>query len=190
MGFVEILLIALGLSADAFAVSVCKGLSAGKLKPRHYLSVGLWFGSFQALMPFLGWLGASRFQHLIEAYDHWIAFVLLAFLGIRMIRAQFKEEETASFNPTSLKVTLALAVATSIDALAIGISFAFAGFKQLESLWMPLTSIGIASFVLSVAGSLIGVFFGKRFHLRVEIFGGLVLIGIGIKILVEHLFLQ
>ena len=87
-------------------------------------------------------------------------------------------------------MTLALAVATSIDALAIGISFAFAGFKQLESLWMPLTSIGIASFVLSLAGSLIGVFFGKRFHLRVEIFGGLVLIGIGIKILVEHLFLQ
>ena len=182
----DIWLLAVGLAMDCFAVSIASGIIMQRIRLRLMLSMAFAFGFFQALMPFLGWLGASRFQHLIEAYDHWIAFALLAFLGIRMIRAQFKEEETASFNPTSLKVTLALAVATSIDALAIGISFAFAGFKQLESLWMPLTSIGIASFVLSLAGSLIGVFFGKRFHLRVEIFGGLVLIGIGIKILVEH----
>ena len=190
MNLIETILLSVSLAIDCFTVSVTSGIILHRIQWGTFLRMAFFSGLFQALMPFLGWLGASRFQHLIEAYDHWIAFALLAFLGIRMIRAQFKEEETASFNPTSLKVTLALAVATSIDALAIGISFAFAGFKQLESLWMPLTSIGIASFVLSLAGSLIGVFFGKRFHLRVEIFGGLVLIGIGIKILVEHLFLQ
>ena len=186
----EIWLLAIGLAMDCFAVSIASGIILKRTRWKPMLIMAFTFGLFQAIMPFIGWMFAKSFSHFIESIDHWIAFALLAFLGIRMIRAQFKEEETASFNPTSLKVTLALAVATSIDALAIGISFAFAGFKQLESLWMPLTSIGIASFVLSLAGSLIGVFFGKRFHLRVEIFGGLVLIGIGIKILVEHLFLQ
>lgn len=190
MSNIEIWLLAVSLAMDCFSISVASSIIVRRFDWRLFFKMAFFFGLFQAVMPIIGWLGASYFSGLIEAYDHWIAFALLAFLGIRMIRAQFKEEETASFNPTSLKVTLALAVATSIDALAIGISFAFAGFKQLESLWMPLTSIGIASFVLSLAGSLIGVFFGKRFHLRVEIFGGLVLIGIGIKILVEHLFLQ
>ena len=190
MTTLEIWLLAVSLAIDCFTVSVTSGIILRRIQWRTFLKMAFFFGFFQALMPLIGWFGASRFRHLIEAYDHWIAFALLAFLGIRMIREHFKDSEECSFDPTSLKVTLALAVATSIDALAIGISFAFAGFKQLESLWMPLTSIGIASFVLSLAGSLIGVFFGKRFHLRVEIFGGLVLIGIGIKILVEHLFLQ
>lgn len=132
-------------------------------------------------------VGGEPFNHLIETYDHWIAFALLAFLGIRMIREHFKDEEERSFDPTRMKVILTLAVATSIDALAVGISFAFTGFRTLSSLLYPLTAIGIASFVISLAGSLIGVFFGKRFNLRVEIFGGLVLIGIGVKILFEHL---
>ena len=139
MNLIETILLSVSLAIDCFTVSVTSGIILHRIQWGTFLRMAFFFGLFQALMPFLGWLGASRFQHLIEAYDHWIAF---------------------------------------------------AGFKQLESLWMPLTSIGIASFVLSLAGSLIGVFFGKRFHLRVEIFGGLVLIGIGIKILVEHLFLQ
>ena len=185
MNLIETLLLSVSLAIDCFTVSVTSGIILHRIRWGTFLRMAFFFGLFKAMMPFLGWLGASRFQHLIEAYDHWIAFALLAFLGIRMIRAQFKKEETASFNPTSLKVTLALAVATSI-----GISFAFAGLTKIEDLGMPLTSIGLASFILSLAGSLIGVFFGKRFHLRVEIFGGLVLIGIGVKILVEHLFLQ
>lgn len=151
---------------------------------------GFFFGFFQALMPLIGWFGASRFRHLIEAYDHWIAFALLAFLGIRMIREHFKDSEECSFDPTSLKVILTMAVATSIDALAVGISFAFTGFNDVEQLFSPLLIIGFASFVLSLAGNLIGIFFGKRFNLRMELFGGLVLIGIGVKILIEHLFLN
>ena len=139
-------------------------------------------------MPLIGWFGASRFNHLIESYDHWIAFALLAFLGIRMIREHFKDSEECSFDPTSLKVILTMAVATSIDALAVGISFAFTGFNSIDQLFSPLIIIGIASFVLSTVGNLIGIFFGKRFNLRMELFGGLVLIGIGVKILVEHLF--
>ena len=190
MSNIEIWLLAVSLAMDCFSISVASSIIVRRFDWRLFFKMAFFFGLFQAVMPIIGWLGASYFSGLIEAYDHWIAFALLAFLGIRMIRAQFKEEETASFNPTSLKVTLALAVATSIDALAIGISFALAAIKQFESLWMPLTSIGIASFVLSLAGRLIGELVGKRFHLRVEIFGGLVLIGIGIKILVEHLFLQ
>ena len=124
----------------------------------------------------------------IESYDHWIAFALLAFLGIRMIREHFKDSEECSFDPTSLKVILTMAVATSIDALAVGISFAFTGFNSIGQLFSPLIIIGIASFVLSIVGNLIGIFFGKRFNLRMELFGGLVLIGIGVKTLVEHLF--
>ena len=151
--------------------------------------MAFFFGFFQALMPLIGWFGASRFNHLIESYDHWIAFALLAFLGIRMIREHFKDSEECSFDPTSLKVILTMAVATSIDALAVGISFAFTGFNSIGQLFSPLIIIGIASFVLSIVGNLIGIFFGKRFNLRMELFGGLVLIGIGVKILVEHLFL-
>ena len=152
------------------------------------LKMAFFFGFFQALMPLIGWFGASRFNHLIESYDHWIAFALLAFLGIRMIREHFKDSEECSFDPTSLKVILTMAVATSIDALAVGISFAFTGFNSIGQLFSPLIIIGIASFVLSIVGNLIGIFFGKRFNLRMELFGGLVLIGIGVKILVEHLF--
>ena len=143
---------------------------------------------FQALMPLIGWSGANHFSHLIEAYDHWIAFGLLAFLGIRMIREYFKDIEECSFDPTRLKVILTLAVATSIDALAVGISFAFTGYNNFVSLTEPLFAIGFASFVISLTGSLIGIFFGKRFNFRMEFLGGLVLIGIGTKILIEHLF--
>lgn len=187
MSILEIWLLAVSLAIDCFTVSITSGIILHHIRWGIFLKMAFLFGLFQAAMPFLGWLGASRFNHLIETYDHWIAFALLAFLGIRMIREHFKDEEERSFDPTRMKVILTLAVATSIDALAVGISFAFTGFRTLSSLLYPLTAIGIASFVISLAGSLIGVFFGKRFNLRVEIFGGLVLIGIGVKILFEHL---
>lgn len=187
MNILEIWLLAVSLAIDCFTVSVTSGIILHRIRWGIFLKMAFLFGLFQAAMPFLGWLGASRFNHLIETYDHWIAFALLAFLGIRMIREHFKDEEERSFDPTRLKVIVALAVATSIDALAVGISFAFTGFRTLSSLLYPLTAIGIASLVISLAGSLIGVFFGKRFNLRVEIIGGLVLIGIGVKILFEHL---
>lgn len=187
MSILEIWLLAVSLAIDCFTVSITSGIILHRIRWGIFLKKAFLFGLFQAAMPFLGWLGASRFNHLIETYDHWIAFALLAFLGIRMIREHFKDEEERSFDPTRMKVILTLAVATSIDALAVGISFAFTGFRTLSSLLYPLTAIGIASFVISLAGSLIGVFFGKRFNLRVEIFGGLVLIGIGVKILFEHL---
>lgn len=187
MSILEIWLLAVSLAIDCFTVSITSGIILHRIRWGIFLKMAFLFGLFQAAMPFLGWLGASRFNHLIETYDHWIAFALLAFLGIRMIREHFKDEEERSFDPTRMKVILTLAVATSIDALAVGISFAFTGFRALSSLLYPLTAIGIASFVISLAGSLIGVFFGKRFNLRVEIFGGLVLIGIGVKILFEHL---
>ena len=184
----EIWLLAAGLAMDCFAVSIASGIILKRTLWRPMLVMAFFFGFFQAMMPFLGWIGASMFSHLIESIDHWIAFAILAFLGGRMVRESFKDEECKNeYDPTSLKVVLALAVATSIDALAVGISFAFTGFRTLSSLLYPLTAIGIASFVISLAGSLIGVFFGKRFNLRVEIFGGLVLIGIGVKILFEHL---
>lgn len=187
MSILEIWLLAVSLAIDCFTVSITSGIILHRIRWGIFLKMAFLFGLFQAAMPFLGWLGASRFNHLIETYDHWIAFALLAFLGIRMIREHFKDEEERSFDPTRMKVILTLAVATSIDALAVGISFAFTGFRTLSSLLYPLTAIGIASFAISLAGSLIGVFFGKRFNLRVEIFGGLVLIGIGVKILFEHL---
>lgn len=187
MSILEIWLLAVSLAIDCFTVSITSGIILHRIRWGIFLKMAFLFGLFQAAMPFLGWLGASRFNQLIETYDHWIAFALLAFLGIRMIREHFKDEEERSFDPTRMKVILTLAVATSIDALAVGISFAFTGFRTLSSLLYPLTAIGIASFVISLAGSLIGVFFGKRFNLRVEIFGGLVLIGIGVKILFEHL---
>lgn len=187
MSILEIWLLAVSLAIDCFTVSITSGIILHRIRWGIFLKMAFLFGLFQAAMPFLGWLGASRFNHLIETYDHWIAFALLAFLGIRMIREHFKDEEERSFDPTRMKVILTLAVATSIDALAVGISFAFTGFRTLSSLLYPLTAIGIASFVISLAGSPIGVFFGKRFNLRVEIFGGLVLIGIGVKILFEHL---
>ena len=145
---------------------------------RTFFVMAFLFGLFQAVMPLIGWFCASRFSHLIKDYDHWIAFGLLAFLGGRMIKEGLSNDDKCCFDPTRLKVVLTLAVATSIDALAGGISFAFVAI------------IGFTSFVLSMAGNLIGVFCGKRFNLRTELWGGLILIAIGIKILIEHLYLN
>lgn len=188
MSTFEIWLLAVSLAIDCFTVSVASGIILRRIQWRTFFTMAFFFGFFQALMPLTGWSGTNHFSHLIEAYDHWIAFGLLAFLGIRMIREYFKDSEECSFDPTRLKVILTLAVATSIDALAVGISFAFTGYNDLVSLTEPLLAIGFASFVISLTGSLIGIFFGKRFNFRMEFLGGLVLIGIGTKILIEHLF--
>jgi putative Mn2+ efflux pump MntP len=182
VSFSELLLIAVGLSMDAFAVSVCKGLSVQKLEPRHALLVGLYFGGFQALMPVLGWLLGYRFETLITRYDHWVAFVLLALIGGNMIRESFSKEEELN-DDFGVKTMLLLAVATSIDALAVGITFAFLSVKILPA----AGTIGLTTFLLSILGIYIGHIFGARWKSRAERVGGVILILIGLKILLEHL---
>ena len=183
MSIWELFVIAVGLSMDAFAVSVCKGLSAGRVRLGHALTAGIWFGGFQALMPFLGWLLGSRFQSFISSVDHWIAFLLLGLIGLNMVResrSQEEEEGGASFAP---KAMLPLAVATSIDALTVGITFAF---LRVDILW-AITLIGVTTFVLSAIGVKAGGIVGERGKSRAELAGGIVLILMGCKILVEHL---
>ena len=182
MGLLELFIIAVGLSMDAFAVSICKGLSAGKATWKNALTVGVYFGGFQALMPLLGfWLG-SQFQVLVASIDHWIAFVLLTVIGINMIREARGEQETCN-NSFGFKVMLPLAVATSIDALAVGISFAFLQVQILPA----VTLIGITTFVLSAFGLWVGSVFGNKYKAKSEIAGGIVLILMGCKILIDHL---
>ena len=183
MSIWELFVIAVGLSMDAFAVSVCKGLSAGRVRLGHALTAGIWFGGFQALMPFLGWLLGSRFQSFISSVDHWIAFLLLGLIGLNMVResrSQEEEEVGASFAP---KAMLPLAVATSIDALTVGITFAF---LRVDILW-AITLIGVTTLVLSAIGVKAGGIVGERGKSRAELAGGLVLILMGCKILAEHL---
>ncbi|MBR5811668.1 MAG: manganese efflux pump [Alistipes sp.] len=183
MGISELLLIGIGLSMDAFAVSIGKGLSTKCLKPRHYLSVGAWFGGFQALMPIAGFLLGVSFASLVESFDHWIAFVLLGIIGFNMIRESLHGDECEICPDFSIRSMFMLAVATSIDALAIGISFAF---LQIDIL--PAASIiGVTTFILSMIGLRIGNIFGCRYKSKAEFAGGVVLIIIGIKILAEHL---
>ena len=182
----EIWLLAIGLAMDCFAVSIASGIILKRVQLRPMLIMALAFGFFQALMPLLGWIGASFFSHLIESIDHWIAFAILAFLGGRMIMESFKDEDCRhEFDPTKLKVVAALAVATSIDALAVGVSFAF-----LASILSPISIIGFVSFALSLAGLMFGIRCGCGIarKLRSELWGGIILIVIGTKILIEHLF--
>lgn len=190
MSALEIWLLAIGLAMDCFTISITSGIIMRRVCWRTFFVMAFFFGLFQAVMPLIGWFCASRFSHLIQDYDHWIAFGLLAFLGGRMIKESFSGEDKCCFDPTRLKVVLTLAVATSIDALAVGISFAFVGMNSLASILSPITIIGIASFIISLIGNLIGVFCGKRFNLRTELWGGVILIAIGVKILIEHLYLN
>ena len=183
IGLLELFLIAVGLSMDAFAVSVCKGLSTQTLQRRHYLIVGAWFGGFQALMPTLGYLLGSTFEQYITSVDHWVAFILLSVIGGNMLKEAFsKDEETAdaSFAP---KAMLLLAVATSIDALAVGVTFAF---LNVNILW-AVTFIGVITFILSSIGVKVGHVFGLRYKGKAEFAGGLILVLMGCKILLEHL---
>lgn len=183
MSIWEIIVIGIGLSMDAFAVSVCKGLSVRKIKPKHSFIAGAYFGGFQALMPVIGWLLGKQFESLIKSFDHWIAFVLLALIGANMIREAFSDDEkqSDSFSP---KTMLPLAVATSIDALAVGVTFAFLDVSIVPA----ALCIGVTTFVLSAAGIRAGSVFGARFQSKAEIAGGIVLILMGVKILIEHLF--
>ena len=183
MKLIDIILTAIALSMDAFAVSVCKGLSVGKIKPVHALTVGVYFGGFQALMPVIGFLLGFSFQKYINSIDHWIAFLLLAMIGGSMIREAVSNDGENVNDSFSFKTMLPLAVATSIDALAVGISFAF-----LEvSIVVPVILIGVITFVLSAVGIYVGNFFGTRYKKIAEISGGVILILIGLKILLEHL---
>lgn len=183
MGIAELFLLAVGLSMDAFAVSICKGLSIQKLKLRHALIVGAWFGAFQALMPVIGYLLGSAFADMIEAVDHWIAFALLALIGGNMIREALGHEEEEADPSLAPMTMLLLAVATSIDALAIGVTFAF---LRVDVLW-AVSLIGVCTFLISVVGVKVGNVFGARYKSKAELAGGVVLVLIGLKILLEHL---
>ena len=184
MNFIDIFLIGIALSMDAFAVSICKGLSVKKVSAKHVLTVGVYFGGFQALMPMLGFLLGYKFESFITNIDHWIAFVLLAIIGGNMIReALGKDEDDKENDDFSFRAMLPLAVATSIDALAVGISFAFLGVDIVQAALL----IGATTFVLSGVGIFVGNIFGSKYKSKAEFLGGAVLILIGLKILLEHL---
>lgn len=185
MTLYELFILAVGLSMDAFSVAVCKGLSVHRVQKKHYLIVGAWFGGFQALMPAIGYLLGSTFSKYIEAYDHWVAFVLLAFIGGNMLREAFsKKEEDAPDASFAFKSMLVLAVATSIDALAVGVSFALLPNVNIVA---AVLFIGVVTFLLSAVGLKVGNVFGAKYKSRAEIAGGVILILIGLKILLEHL---
>ncbi|WP_288315560.1 manganese efflux pump MntP family protein [uncultured Mediterranea sp.] len=190
MTTIEIWLLAVGLAMDCFAISIASGIMLKRTLWRPMLMMAFFFGLFQAGMPLIGWACASTFSHLIEDVDHWIAFGILAFLGVRMVRESFKEEDCRQdFDPTRLKVVLMLAVATSIDALAVGVSFAFLGMKSVAAILPPVGIIGFVSFALSLVGLMFGIRFGCGIarRLKAERWGGIILILIGLKILIEHL---
>ena len=182
MGFIELLLIAVGLSMDVFAVSVCKGLSVKKVGVKHAALAGLYFGGFQFLMPVIGYLLGFRFESVIESIDHWVAFVLLAFIGGNMIKESFGKAEELN-DDFGVKTMLLMAIATSIDALAVGITFAFLEVQILPAAGL----IGVTTFLLSFVGIYIGNAFGTRYKSRAELAGGIILVVIGVKILLEHL---
>ena len=184
MSSLELFLIAIGLSMDAFSVSICKGLTTKRFSWRMALICGLWFGGFQALMPTIGYFLGAQFQEMIEAYDHWIAFGLLFLIGANMIReALSNQEESKDDGSLDFKTMLFLAIATSIDALAVGVSFACIQVK----LWSSLVVIGLTTFLFSVLGVKIGNVFGSKYEKSAGIIGGIILILIGLKILLEHL---
>ena len=183
MSLFELVTIAVGVSMDAFAVSVCKGLSVQKVRPVHVLKTGLWFGGFQALMPLIGYFLGVSFADFVSEVDHWIAFVLLGLIGANMIKESF-DADSCDVNPDfSFRTMLVMAVATSIDALAVGVSFAF----LKVDIWMAVLLIGVTTAVFSGAGVLIGNVFGCRYKSKAELTGGIILILMGLKILLTHL---
>ena len=183
MSLLTLFITAVGLSMDAFAVSVCKGLAMKKLSVKKAVLIGLWFGGFQALMPAIGYLLGTRFEKYVTSIDHWIAFVLLAFIGINMIKEALSGDEDEANDSVDFKTMFLLAVATSIDALAVGVTYAFLQVRIIPA----VAFIGVTTFVLSVVGVKIGNVFGLRYKSKAEIFGGIILIVMGAKILAEHL---
>lgn len=184
MSLFELFLLAAGLSMDAFAVSVCKGLSAQKLKKKHYFIIGAWFGGFQALMPSIGYFLGSFLEKYITAFDHWVAFVLLAVIGANMLKDGFSNESGETDSSFSVKAMFVMAVATSIDALAVGITFALLPDVNIAA---AVLFIGAVTFTLSAIGLKAGNVFGLKYKSKAEIAGGAILILIGVKILLEHL---
>lgn len=183
MSLVELFLVAVGLSMDAFAVSICKGLSMKKMNWKHAVIVGIYFGGFQALMPFLGYILGSQFKHLIASFDHWVAFILLAIIGINMIREAMNSDEECVDASVSFKTMVVLAIATSIDALAVGVTFSFLQVNIISA----VSFIGIITFTISLVGVKVGNVFGCKYKSKAEFTGGVILILIGIKILMDHL---
>lgn len=186
MGIIELLLIAIGLSMDAFAVSVCKGLAMKKVTVKELCIVGLWFGGFQALMPAIGDLLGSAFEKYITPIDHWVAFVLLVFIGANMIKEALSKDEEEADDSLGFRTMLIMAIATSIDALAVGITFAFL-IETISYLIFAISAIGVTTFLLSALGVKIGNIFGVKYKSKAELAGGVILILLGIKILLEHL---
>ena len=189
MGFFELFLLGVGLSMDAFAVSVCKGLAMKKADAKGMATCGVWFGGFQALMPLIGFFLGNLFATAIVTIDHWVAFGLLAVIGINMLKEVFEKEEECcecgnNDADLSVKTMFVMAVATSIDALAVGISLAMAGHVNI---WVAITLIGITTFVLSAVGVKVGSIFGGKFEKKAQLAGGIILICLGAKILFEHL---
>lgn len=183
MGILELILIAIGLGMDAFAVSICKGISMPKMNWKKAIIIGLYFGIFQAVMPVIGYTLGKAFENLVTSIDHWIAFGLLLIIGIKMLIDAFKDDNVSVNDSVNWKVMIILAIATSIDALAVGITFAFLQVNLL----LAVLIIGIITFILCVIGTKIGNNFGNKFENKAEILGGIVLILIGVKILLEHL---
>lgn len=184
MSFIETLLIGIGLSMDAFSVSICKGLTTKKFSLKMAVICGLWFGGFQALMPLIGYFLGIQFEDLIASFDHWIAFGLLALIGLNMIREAISgQEENKEDGALDIKTMLLLAIATSIDALAVGVSFA----ALKENIWHAILVIGLTTFIFSAIGVKIGNVFGSKYEKKAAITGGIILIIIGVKILLEHL---
>ena len=204
MSLLDIILLAVALAMDCLTVSIVSGVimiqrdgsfvtspaDVTKEPSLCIIRMAFLFGFFQAMMPLIGWLGISHFQAAMEAYDHWIAFAMLGFIGGRMIWESFGSDEEQHFNPRKLRTQLLLAIATSIDALAVGISFACTGYTSLGQLTLPLIIIGVVSFFFSLIGYQLGARFGRSIahRLKPELLGGVILIGIGVKILAEHLF--
>lgn len=182
MDIITLFSLAVGLSMDAFAVSVCKGLAMKKLTVKKMIIVGLWFGGFQALMPVIGYMLGVQFKSRITAIDHWIAFLLLGIIGLNMIRDSRSEEEESASDSLAVKDMLILAVATSIDALAVGITFAFLNVN----IFRAVSFIGVITFILSITGVKAGNVFGTRYKAKAELAGGIILILLGFKILLEH----
>ena len=184
MGIIELFLIAIGLSMDAFAVSICKGLAMKKANLKNIFIVGLWFGGFQALMPAIGYILGVQFKDKITTIDHWIAFVLLSIIGLNLIKEALSKEEDVEDDSIKIGTMFLLAVATSIDALAVGVTFAFLDTNIIQA----VTLIGVTTFVIACAGVKIGNVFGSKYKSKAELTGGVILIALGLKILIEHLF--
>ncbi len=184
MGFIELMIIAVGVSMDAFAVSICKGLSVREVRPKHAGITALWFGGFQALMPLAGYFLGVSFADFVTSVDHWIAFVLLGIIGANMIKESLQRDEDLSVSPDfSFRTMLGMAVATSIDALAVGVSFAFLNVN----IWQAVLLIGLTTGLFSGTGVYVGNIFGSRYKSKAEFAGGIILIIMGLKILIEHL---